>query len=320
MSDERLEADDIVVVCEISHKKSLYAVTIIQQVLIMKSRLASKLALSLFTGLPCMIVVVAHADDSTTASEQKCPALYVLSIGVAEYQDDKLQRRYADRDAQLVVQTFREHSGDLFDKIETRLVVNNDATQEGILEGLKWLKQKMTEHDVGVMYFAGNAVKDETGSHYLMPSDVDTRVSLVLSVVSDAMVKSILVETPGRLFVLLDVDHAGAFAAVRRKNTQKLTDDLVRDLSKDDCGTVVMAACMSREVCHISDEHKNGVFTFALREGLTGKADFNGDGKVYFNELSFYAGDRTKELTSGQQHPVTATPSTIRAFPLTTLN
>jgi hypothetical protein len=37
---------------------------------------------------------------------------------------------------------------------------------------------------------------------------------------------------------------------------------------------------------------------------------------VYLNELDAYVTDRVKELTKGQQHPVTAKPTSIRSFPL----
>jgi len=52
-------------------------------------------------------------------------------------------------------------------------------------------------------------------------------------------------------------------------------------------------------------------------EGLSGKADYNKDGVIHFNELDLYVTDRVKELAKGRQHPVTARPTTIRSFPLT---
>ena len=56
--------------------------------------------------------------------------------------------------------------------------------------------------------------------------------------------------------------------------------------------------------------------TLALVEGLSGAADFTKDGSVYLNELDAYVSDRVKELSQGQQHPVTARPTSIRSFPL----
>ena len=57
-------------------------------------------------------------------------------------------------------------------------------------------------------------------------------------------------------------------------------------------------------------------FTLAVNEGLSGKADINKDGSVYNHELDQYVSDRVKELSRGQQHPVTGKPVGLRPFPL----
>ena len=51
-------------------------------------------------------------------------------------------------------------------------------------------------------------------------------------------------------------------------------------------------------------EWKNGVFTFALKEGLLGhKADTNNDQIVSVSELKSFLFVRVKELTNGEQTP-----------------
>ena len=56
--------------------------------------------------------------------------------------------------------------------------------------------------------------------------------------------------------------------------------------------------------------------TLALTEGLSGKAYVNGDEAIYSNELDAYVSERVKDLSNGEQHPVTVQPGTIRSFPL----
>jgi uncharacterized caspase-like protein len=77
-----------------------------------------------------------------------------------------------------------------------------------------------------------------------------------------------------------------------------------------------MASSMGREFSLEQGSAQSGVFTLAIVEGLQGRADFNQDDTVYFNELDTYVSERVKELTKGRQHPVTAKPATIRSFPL----
>jgi WD40 repeat protein len=70
-------------------------------------------------------------------------------------------------------------------------------------------------------------------------------------------------------------------------------------------GASVIGAAAGSEYSYESEIWKNGVFTFAVLEGLqTGKADLNGDGQISVEELKRYASTRVIELTNRDQHPV----------------
>jgi hypothetical protein len=52
-------------------------------------------------------------------------------------------------------------------------------------------------------------------------------------------------------------------------------------------------------------------------EGIKGKADYMGEGRITINMLDlYYISERVKELTRGKQTPATAKPQTIPDFPL----
>jgi hypothetical protein len=51
-------------------------------------------------------------------------------------------------------------------------------------------------------------------------------------------------------------------------------------------------------------------------EGLSGKADMLGRGRIMITALDYYISDRVKELTGDQQTPATAKPKTIVDFPV----
>ena len=63
-----------------------------------------------------------------------------------------------------------------------------------------------------------------------------------------------------------------------------------------------------------SDKLGHGYFTYALIEGLKGKAA-NPQGFVYLGELDLYVSQQVNLLTGGKQHPVINRP--IRSLPLT---
>jgi WD40 repeat protein len=241
------------------------------------------------------------------------PRLYVLAVGVSDYPGD-LKLNYAAKDAQAVEQVFREKSRLMFQKVETRLLTDREATRGGVLKGLNWLRKEMTQRDVAVFFFAGHGQKDSDGRFYLLPVDVDTD-NLVATGVADDDLKKMLAGMPGRVIALLDACHAGAVGGDRRRALSALTDDLVRDLVTDDYGVVTMASAMGREFALESNQERHGYFTLALVEGLSGKAS-NKEGVVYLAGLDAYVTDRVKELTGGRQHPVTAKPTSVRSFPL----
>ncbi len=283
----------------------------------MNTRTRSIGIVMLCVSISSLAIIRTDADD--TDAEPKLASLYVLAIGIAEYQDAKLDRKYAATDARNLVKVLQDRSAGLFMSIDTRLIVDKEATQQGVLDGLEWLKQKMSPDDIGIVFYSGLGDTDPGGRFYFLPTDVDKARPLVLSAVSDAQVHGILSQTPGRLLLMLDADHAGNFAASRRKNATALVDNLVGNLPNHDHGVVVMSSSKGREVSLVNEVHKSGVFTLAVIEGLSGKADFNQDTFVYFNELDTFVSDRVKELTEGKQHPVSAKPSTIHPFPLTTV-
>lgn len=254
------------------------------------------------------------ADPQAAASPA---ALYVLAIGVAEYQAEDLRLKYAAADARRLAETLQQHSQEVFHSVEVKLLVDADATQRGILTGLAWLRERMTQRDVGVLFYSGHGARDESGAFYFLPVDHDEAAPLFASGVPEAQIKQAVQSTPGRLLVLLDACHAGTVGGDTRKHVGSLTDDIVRDLAADDFGAIIMCSSMAREFSIEDGGLQAGCFTLALTEGLAGKADANQDAVVYLTELDAYVSGRVKELTRGRQHPVTAKPTTIRSFPIT---
>ena len=88
------------------------------------------------------------------------------------------------------------------------------------------------------------------------------------------------------------------------------------ELSSAENGAVVFTSSSGRQYSLENDKWNNGAFTKALVEGLGGKADYTGKGKISINMLDLYISERVKELTNGQQTPTTSKPDTIRDFPL----
>jgi uncharacterized caspase-like protein len=92
--------------------------------------------------------------------------------------------------------------------------------------------------------------------------------------------------------------------------------DLVNDLSSAENGVIVFASSTGRQYSLESDLWGNGAFTKALVEGVSGKADLRKQGTITHKMLDFYLAERVKELTRGEQTPVTASPYGVPDFPI----
>ena len=51
-------------------------------------------------------------------------------------------------------------------------------------------------------------------------------------------------------------------------------------------------------------------------EGINGKADYTGKGRITTNMLDLYVSERVEDLTRGKHTPATAKPQTIPDFSL----
>jgi len=51
-------------------------------------------------------------------------------------------------------------------------------------------------------------------------------------------------------------------------------------------------------------------------EGIAGKANYGGSGRITVNMLDLYVSERVKELNTGEQTPSTVKPPNVPDFPL----
>ena len=91
----------------------------------------------------------------------------------------------------------------------------------------------------------------------------------------------------------------------------------LKDLKSSYKGIVFFAASSNDEPAVELPEKGYSAFTWALLEGLNGKADVtNRDGFVYVDELGSWLVQSVKDLTGGRQHAAFELPPGFRTFPL----
>lgn len=243
------------------------------------------------------------------------PKLYVLAIGVSDYQSQDLRLDYAAKDARDFSDAMAgQKSSGLYRDVKVRLLTDGEANKDEILDSLDWLLKETTSKDVAMLFLAGHGVNDRNGNYYYVPHDGDPG-SLRRSGVAYHDIKDALSSLAGKAVFFVDTCHAGNVIGDKRRGTVDI-DRVANDLSGAENGVVVFASSTGRQFSLERNEWGNGAFTKALVEGLAGGADFTKDGAVTLNELDLYLSERVKTLTEGEQTPTTTKPRTVPDFPV----
>jgi WD40 repeat protein len=247
---------------------------------------------------------------SEVAPASTGPDLYVLAIGINEYQSPDLRLSIAVNDAQELAETFRQKGKGVFGDVKVRVLTDKQATRQGIQDGLEWLKKNKKARDLAVIFFSAHGCVREDKKLYIMASDTDEDNLEATGLSGDELKKQVS-GMPGRVLVLLSDCHAGATPSTAKPSR----GELARDLADDDCGALVICAALSSELSLGSKEKEHSFFTLALIEALKGgppespgEADYNKDGFISSSELFLYTQLRVSKMTFGRQTPTMTSP------------
>lgn len=240
------------------------------------------------------------------------PKLYILAIGLSQYKDPSLRLNFADKDAEDFVRTMSIQKGRLYDDVKVKLLVNENAIKDEILDGLEWLQKETTHKDIAMIFIAGHGVNDSAGVYYFLPHNADLE-KLKRTGLPFTDIKNTVASIAGKVAMFVDTCHSGNVMGKRA-----ITDitGVINELSSAENGVVVFSSSTGRQYSLEDPSWGNGAFTKTLVEGLQGSADFLGKGKITINMLDAFIAERVKEITKGKQTPVTTKPNSVPDFPI----
>jgi hypothetical protein len=241
------------------------------------------------------------------------PKLYVLAIGVSNYEDKNLTLGFAAKDANDFAESFLSQKGGLYRDVVVRKLTDGKATRDEIIEGFDWISKETTSKDVALVFLAGHGVNDSGGVYYYLPVNTNLE-KLRRTGVPFTEMKNTVASLAGKTILFIDTCHAGNVMGARAVAPD--ITGVVNELASAENGAVVFASSTGRQYSFEDSNWGNGAFTKAVVEGINGKADYTGKGKITINMLDLYISERVKELTGGKQTPATAKPQTIPDFPL----
>ena len=242
------------------------------------------------------------------------PTLYILAIGISNYKDSSLKLSLAAKDAEDFSKTLEKQKGFLYKDVKVMLLTDNKATRSDIIDGLDWLQKNTSAKDVAMIFLAGHGVNDVSGSFYFLPWETDIN-KVKNTALLFAEIKLTVASIPGKVIVFADACHSGNIMGTKSLDV----NGLVNSLSSTETGAIVFTSSTGRQFSLENKAWENGAFTKALIEGLSGKADYLGKGKITIKSLDLYVSARVMELTDGLQSPTTIVPVSIPDFALTTL-
>jgi Caspase domain len=242
--------------------------------------------------------------------------LYVLAIGVSQYADNNLNLIFPHKDAENFIEVMQAQEGGLYKRVFSRSLPNRQATREAVRKGLNWLKKSTTSRDLAVLFLSGHGQNDAGGHYHFLPYDTDLS-DLDLTTLQDFEIQDFLAKVPGKVVAFLDTCYSGGLKT--KGPTQPDVDKLANELASAEKGIVVFTSSTGRQFSLENPEWNNGAFTKALVEAFKGKADFQGDKTITIAALELYLARRVKELTNGEQSPMSAKPQTIPDFVIATV-
>ncbi len=232
--------------------------------------------------------------------------LYLVSIGINRYKNEKYTLTYSCSDAQGFAQAIATKSKGIFKDIKTLILKDEQCTKEGILSNLDELSKVVKPEDVFIFYYAGHGVmsegsEDAPSEFYFVPYDVTQLYGndelLKLKGISASELRKALVSIKAqKQLIVMDACQSGGateMLAMRGAAEEKALMQLARS-----AGIAVLASTGTEQFASEVKQLGHGVFTYSLIDGLSGKADGGEkDGKITIKELAAFLEDNVPELT-----------------------
>jgi WD40 repeat protein len=239
--------------------------------------------------------------------------LFVLAIGIDHFAAPALALNFAVADAETFVRTIQRAGAHLFSAIDVTQLTDQQATRSAILDAFDRLAARIRPNDTFLFYVASHGVRSEgDGRFLLIPQDV-ADISSWQALGSAAIDETTLIGALSRIrardaLLFLDTCYSGAVTADALANVGHET------------GRYLLAASSSLQEALDSYDSSNGVFVYAVREGLQGRAPHGSDDVVSALALGEYVSARVGQLARQKGHDQDAVFKTaqeeLHSFPI----
>lgn len=244
------------------------------------------------------------------ATSMELPKLFVVAIGVGNYNDPKLPKlRFTCKDAKDFSKAITSKKGLPYEDVQVKILCDNEATRADIFEAMEWLKQESSPNDVCIFFFAGHGMRDEKDRFYFMPYGCNTNKLYECFSASDF--RNEAEDIHGKLIAFVDACYSGALFEGGRSAA---TTHFIEQLKRSKNGMLLYASSSSDTKSREDESWENGAFTKALVEALNGAAKEEHAEGLSTQELEHFLYKQVRKLTDFKQTPIFINPSGIEHF------
>jgi hypothetical protein len=264
-------------------------------------------------GNATRLTIPVKVPEPTLASQFKGRKFAVV-VGISHYKDHDgglNDLSYADADARAFRDFLQRKEGGSFAANDILYFENEQATIEALRTGLRRFIAQAGANDMVLVFLAGHGTPDPYAPQNLYYLLHDSKVAdlpntaLPMTELEDVLDHGIRAQ---RVLVFVDTCHSAGLSGQKITKSRGLENNLINLYASRLFTETGRAVLTSSDINEVSVESTgwgggHGIFTWALLEGLRGKADTNSDHFVTAGELFDYVRDRVRAETAFTQNP-----------------
>ena len=242
--------------------------------------------------------------DMKKPVRQSLPDVYVLAIGVSEF-DELSELPHAASDATAFASAMKAHeNGKLYGNIKTKLLKGN-VSEDAILDGFQWLADNTTDGDVAVVFVTSAGIVDRRDNFYIATTNTREAKARSTAVSWRDLIDTLQLDLPdAKRMVFLDLSPTEQSIRPGLRNP-------LLDLASPEMGTIFLSSNTLQQKSVQQSSTGNAAFLQAVLDTVGDpKFDTNPSGDELLNPVELAAGvtTRVKMITQDQQQPVFFTP------------
>jgi uncharacterized caspase-like protein len=220
----------------------------------------------------------ANGTVAPISAVDKDATLYLVVVGINQYQNPKMVLNYALADATAFKDELEKDAKSIITNIKTYFITDNEANKAGFEKALSGVKQNAKPEDLFIFYYAGHGVIGKDKEFYLVPKDVSDLKNVQAELESKGIPAKVLqkyaidIAAQKQLFILDACQSAGAFNDMLTADGDQQKSIAVVSRTT---GTHWMAASGAQQFANEFSQLGHGAFTYVLLEALKGSAASN---------------------------------------------